>query len=74
MHQLEVHEEGHIALDRQYASQILQALQTMAAAPCNSIRQQADAVANDRVQALRQANRNYDAATRHGRTQGALLQ
>lgn len=74
MQALAVHESGHVALDKQYAAQMLRALQALPTQSCQTIGQTADATAKGLVSALDQANTNYDAATGHGRTQGAVLE
>lgn len=67
------HEEGHASLDRQYASQILNALQNVPSTPCATIQSEANARAKAIVVQLDQANEQYDAVTQHGTTQGATL-
>ena len=74
MQHLTTHEAGHVALDKQYATQILHTLQELPADNCQAIDQKATATASSLVRSLDQANNNYDAATGHGRTQGAALQ
>jgi predicted secreted Zn-dependent protease len=72
--QLHIHEEGHVALDQQYAARILQSLQTLPAASCHTIGLQVDTAAKAIVRTLDQANKDYDTTTGHGQTQGAILQ
>ena len=68
-----VHENGHVAIDEQYAGQLLNDLQDYPPAPCASIGAAIQAKLNADVAALNAANDAYDARTGHGVTQGAIL-
>jgi len=70
---LNTHEDGHIALDRQYAAQLLADLKQQPPTTCASIGSVLDSVIQHDLVALAQANDNYDAQTHHGATQGAVL-
>lgn len=70
---LNTHEQGHVALDEQYASKTLASLRGLPTSNCAAIQQTANNVTNAMVSLLQHANANYDAATGHGRTQGAII-
>jgi predicted secreted Zn-dependent protease len=67
------HEDGHVVIDKQYAATLLADLQAFPATDCSSIGQLVTYLVNADVGVLNQANDNYDAATNHGATQGAIL-
>lgn len=70
---LTTHENGHLQLDQSGAAQIYNDLINLPAADCGSIAAAAKARSNADMAALNQANADYDAATGHGTTQGAVL-
>ena len=70
---LVTHENGHVALDKQYAATLLSDVQNQPPMDCSSIVSTVQAIAEHDVTLLNQANDNYDALTDHGATQGALL-
>ena len=70
---LVTHENGHVALDKQYAATLLSDVQNQPPMDCSSIVSTVQAIAEHDVTLLNQANHNYDALTVHGATQGALL-
>ena len=70
---LVTHENGHAAIDQQYAGQLLNDLQAYPATDCGSIAASIQAKANADIAALTAANNAYDAQTNHGATQGAIL-
>jgi len=70
---LRTHEEGHVVLDEQYATQLVHDLQQASAADCDTLAQVAKGITDTDVTALNTANTNYDASTNHGATQGAIL-
>ena len=70
---LQTHESGHAQLDRAAATGLLSDLQNFPPTDCGSIAAAANAKAQADLTALNQANDNYDAATNHGATQGAVL-
>jgi predicted secreted Zn-dependent protease len=67
------HEQGHIKLDRDYAQKLYDDLMNLPAQDCTTIKQTADAVVQRDYNAVIQANQDYDAQTKHGTTQGAVL-
>jgi len=72
---LRIHEYGHYRIERQAAMQIDAAL---AALPdmenCREIEETANATGRRILAEFAQKNADYDAATSHGKTQGAQLQ
>lgn len=70
---LTTHESGHAQIDLAGAAQILSHLQSLADTRCDSIVSAAATKANLDIQAINQANDNYDVSTIHGLTQGAVL-
>lgn len=70
---LKTHENGHLQLDQSGAARLLSDLQSFPATSCDSIVAQATAKADSNIRALNQANADYDSATGHGETQGAVL-
>jgi predicted secreted Zn-dependent protease len=70
---LQTHESGHTQLDQTAAVNLLSDLQNFPATDCSSIAVAANTKAQADLTALNQANDNYDAATNHGATQGAIL-
>lgn len=73
MTSLQTHENGHVRLDEQYAAATLRAMQAASSSSCNGFTNQVNATINITLNALAAANNNYDAATDHGATQGAVL-
>lgn len=70
---LYTHEQGHAALDSDYARRVLHTLQTMPAGTCSTYQTYVNNQLNTLTQALQQANAQYDAVTNHGATQGAIF-
>ena len=70
---LTTHENGHVAIDKQYAAQLLNDLQAFPAGDCASIADSLKTKVNADIAALDAANDAYDAATNHGATQGAIV-
>ena len=70
---LTVHENGHVAIDQQYANQLLNDLQSLPATACESLAASVATKAAADIAVLNTANAAYDAATNHGATQGAVL-
>lgn len=73
MNNLQTHENGHIALAQQYASNILNGLQAYPATACSSIGQQLSSYTDTKLASLKQAEQDYDTQTDHGATQGAVF-
>lgn len=73
MNNLMTHENGHLALDVQYAQTLLDDLNHFPPTPCDQLAQSIKYVTDHDVATLNQANDNYDATTDHGATQGAIL-
>jgi predicted secreted Zn-dependent protease len=67
------HENGHAALDAQYAAQLLSELQNHPATDCAALSIAVQAKASNVLANLNAANSTYDAHTNHGATQGAIL-
>lgn len=70
---LQMHESGHVALDKQYAAKLLADLQKLPPTSCAALGAAVDRTAATDSAALQRANAAYDAATQHGRNQGAVL-
>jgi predicted secreted Zn-dependent protease len=70
---LRAHEQGHVALDAQYARTLYDALESIPAQNCNTFKSSVDGKAAAIMDALVVANENYDNTTKHGTTQGAVL-
>ncbi len=70
---LRTHEQGHVDLDKQYAQQLYDDLLNLPAQDCSTIKQAADTVVARDYAAVNKANNDYDAQTKHGTTQGAVL-
>lgn len=73
MTNLTTHEQGHVALDEQYANAVMADLRNFSAPSCYGVQNKVDALVRHRVDELNSANDNYDAVTDHGATQGAIL-
>ncbi|MEO6513310.1 MAG: DUF922 domain-containing protein [Candidatus Saccharimonadales bacterium] len=69
---LVLHENGHTIIDISHAQTLLDELTAMPEMPCDTIANAANAITNARLSALDRANDEYDAATNHGATQGAI--
>lgn len=70
---LQTHENGHVSINKQYAARLMNDLQSLQADNCTNLASLTQTtVANDTA-AINQANGDYDAATNHGATQGAVL-
>lgn len=67
------HENGHVALARQYANNILRDIQTSNNLDCDNLTQVVDGRIQSNLRALASANIDYDSSTSHGSTQGAKL-
>ncbi len=70
---LTTHENGHVDLDRQYAGEMLSDLQNFPASPCDTIQQSVNGIMQNSIARLNVANDQYDTATNHGATQGAVI-
>lgn len=70
---LRLHENGHVALAEQYASQLLYNLQAYPAGDCYTMGPGVEAMANGLMNQLERAQAQYDSTTNHGATQGALF-
>lgn len=73
MSSLKTHENGHTALDVQYAQTLLDDLNSFPATSCGQLAQSVKHLTDSDVATLNQANDNYDTSTNHGATQGAVL-
>jgi predicted secreted Zn-dependent protease len=70
---LQTHENGHAALDKQYAQVLLDDLRTFPPTDCANFAASIQHLTDNDVAVLNQANDNYDSSTNHGATQGAVL-
>ncbi|MCA9324503.1 DUF922 domain-containing protein [Candidatus Saccharibacteria bacterium] len=70
---LQTHENGHAALDKQYANLLYARLKAIQQVDCSSIRSVISQTVKQVTTALDQANTNYDHKTNHGATQGAVM-
>lgn len=68
---LAAHEQGHMSLSQQYASQLYTTLQNYPAGDCYTMSSVVEATAQQIVRELGAAQLRYDSATAHGATQGA---
>lgn len=66
------HENEHLALDKQYAADLHNALLNLSA-PCSSLQTTVDAIIQSHVQLLNSANSQLDSQTNHGANTGAIL-
>jgi predicted secreted Zn-dependent protease len=73
MSSLMTHENGHVAIDEQYAQTLLDDLRNFPPTDCGQLAGSVKHLADSDVATLNQANDNYDSATNHGATQGAIL-
>lgn len=67
------HENGHIALDKQYANILLNDLENYPATDCATLATAVQAKASAILADLNAANSSYDNHTDHGATQGAII-
>jgi predicted secreted Zn-dependent protease len=67
------HEQGHTALDKIYAAKLATDLTGRGQVPCNQLKSTVQAIVQADVDALNQANVQYDDQTDHGAAQGANL-
>lgn len=70
---LTTHEQGHVGLDHQYATQLVSDLQHVQNVDCSLLNSSVNALIQHDTQALATANNTYDSQTNHGATQGAVL-
>lgn len=70
LHALRRHEDGHEALAEQAGYEILRQINNLEAATCVVLKQKAHALARAALRRGLEANKRYDARTRHGRTEG----
>lgn len=70
---LQTHEDGHVVIDKQYAAQLLHELSNVSPESCETISSTVQEIIHKNVDALEEANKQYDAQTNHGVTQGAVL-
>ncbi|MGH7240945.1 MAG: DUF922 domain-containing protein, partial [Candidatus Saccharimonadales bacterium] len=70
---LTAHENGHTALDVQYAQILLDNLSSFPPTACDQLPSAIQHLAHSDIGTLDQANDNYDSSTNHGATQGAIL-
>lgn len=70
---LKAHEDGHTAINRDYAQRLTTALQQASAVDCTSLAAQAETTLQSYTVMLNTANELYDSQTNHGATQGAVL-
>ncbi len=67
------HEQGHVALDQQYANKMLTDLQAVSEQSCSELTSLISNTIDADTHALDLANDAYDVNTDHGATQGAVL-
>jgi predicted secreted Zn-dependent protease len=71
---LERHELGHVERHKPIAVELAAAIAGLAPAPtCEAVRAGVNALGQAAIQSLSQADAEYDRATRHGATQGAVF-
>jgi len=69
-----VHEAGHKAIAERYARKLVAALGSLRGATCREVWDAAQRTATRVVEEGRTRNRAYDVETKHGQTQGVLLE
>ena len=70
---LQTHEDGHTAINIDYATRLNNALQSLGQMDCSTLTRQVQTTIDSHVAMLNTANELYDAQTNHGATQGAVL-
>lgn len=70
---LKTHEDGHTALDIQYAERLAAALSGVGNMECGVLTRQVQTIVDSHLAMLNTANELYDSQTNHGATQGAAL-
>ena len=70
---LVVHEQGHVALNEQYAQTMLNQLQNFPATSCSTVSAAVNAQMNGDLTALNNAHQAYENQTNYGATQGAIV-
>lgn len=70
---LQTHENGHTAINTDYAARLTTALQNVGQMDCSTLTRQVQTIIDTHVTMLNTANELYDAQTNHGATQGAVL-
>jgi len=71
---LRVHEDGHVKIDREIAAAVVEAVRATPAQPsCERLREAVRAATGRVMEEGHARNREYDAMTRHGATQGAVF-
>lgn len=68
---LHVHEEGHRQIDYNGASKIFNTISAITASSCNEVETIVIGETKNIMDEVSQGNKNYDAETNHGETQGA---
>lgn len=68
---LRAHEEGHRNIGAEAAREVLRLIRTVTSPQCQSISEEANALGRRTLDTFRALQRQYDAETVHGRTQGA---
>jgi predicted secreted Zn-dependent protease len=71
---LKLHESGHQAIAQRNARDLMAALMGMRATGCDELSRQASQTGERIVAEGRAKNRQYDVDTKHGQTQGVVLQ
>lgn len=67
------HENGHVDVAKRYASDLVTRLNSLGSMDCSTLRLLAKTTVDAELEALNTADTSYDATTRHGATQGAVL-
>lgn len=70
---LKAHEANHAAISLRGANRLARELRTMVAPSCSLLQVEGRTRATEVMSAIREENRRYDEATRHGATEGASL-
>lgn len=70
---LQTHENGHTAINTDYAARLTTALQNLGQMDCSTLTQQVQTTIDSHITMLNTANELYDAQTNHGATQGTIL-
>jgi predicted secreted Zn-dependent protease len=74
LERVQVHEGGHRAIAERYARRLAAALTALRAPTCEAVWDEAKRTGARVVEEGRAANRAYDVETKHGQTQGVVLE
>jgi len=67
------HENGHVDIAKRYANELVAHLNSLGSMDCSTLRLLAKTTVDAELEALNSTDTSYDASTKHGATQGAIL-